>query len=84
MKDHIHKFSFISFGLEKSEMRFKPFIQLVLENWTRTEGGLITVVPNLMTAREIDANVHELKKDLDRVAVMAKLELEKLNGRISN
>ena len=84
MKDHIHKFTFVSHGPKKNERRYKPFIQLVLKNYTKTKGGLVTIAPDLSSESQIDATIHDLKKDLDRLAIVAKLELEKLNGRISN
>lgn len=81
MRSHIHKFSFISFAPQKDDMPFKPFLKLTLDNWSETETGLITFTPDLISVQEIDATIKVLKKDLDRVGQMAKLELEKLKSR---
>ncbi len=84
MRDHIHKFDVDSCGAEKGGRPFSSFVEIILENRTPSHNGFVAITPQLMSDSQIDAHVTELKKDLDRVAVMAKIELEKLKGRISN
>ena len=81
MKSHIHKFNFISSSPRKGDMPFKPFLKLTLASWSESKNGLITLTPDLISDQEMDANIDALKKDLDRVGQMAKLELEKINNR---
>jgi len=84
MKNHIHKFSFVSSSPEKGGRSFTPFLKIILQNHTKADVGQISITPELISKQEILAYVGELKKDLDRVAYLATQELEKLNSRNLN
>jgi len=81
MRDHIHKFSVDSLGPKVGDSPFHPFVEIVLQNHSPSINQHVSISPRLVSIEEIDGIVSSLKKDLDRVSRMAKLELEKLKTR---
>lgn len=77
MANTIGQFDYTTTQMDKGDhLPFDPFVVINLKHWGHdTSGGSPVVSANLMTEREIDAHIANLKADLDAVAVKAKRSL---------
>lgn len=76
MKKTVEQFTFRVFRMEKGDtLPFDPRIEIVLDHWSSDSNSPPAVSPHLMSDREIDLHIQQLKDDLDAVGQKAKAAL---------
>lgn len=76
MNKTIGKFGYTIAKMKKSDNQpFRPFVHIYLKKYTTEENGVPIVTPQLMSEREINGNIKQLKDDLENVGRKAKTAL---------
>lgn len=76
MSKTIKKFDFSIIKMAKDDsIPLNPHVEIVLNNWVKNGDGPPIISHHLMSDREIDEFVQQLKHDLDSVAKRAKTAL---------
>lgn len=78
MSKTIKQFDYQTIKMVKGDkLPFNPHVVIVLDHWTSNGDGPPIISPQLMSEREIDEYVQQLKVDLDAVAKTAKAALSR-------
>ena len=78
MSNTIGRFGFQIVKMKESDkIPFSSIVTICLDRWTKTKDGAPTISPHLMTEREIDNYIRDLKDDLDSVGRKAKAALKR-------
>lgn len=78
MSKTIKQFDYHLVNTENGDKRpTKPYVKLVLDNWSPKSSGAPSITPHLMHEDEIDSYIQLLKADLDDVGRRAKAALRR-------